>query len=115
MARFSVNSYIVYMNAKSFWNRVRTRIKEKGITQAEAAKACGLSFPKLRNWMYKNMIPPLSHAHKLARFLGVSLEYLIDGQGPDKVSVLNEKVLVLLKEAEEKLTEIRRAVPPLRE
>ena len=99
------------MNVKSFWNRVKTRIKEKGLTQAEAAKACKMSYPKLRNWMSKSLVPPLSYAHKLARFLGVSLEYLIDGQGPDKVSMTNEKVLALLKEAEDRLTEIRRSVP----
>jgi len=61
--------------------------------------------------MSKSLVPPLSYAHKLARFLGVSLEYLIDGQGPDKVSMTNEKVLALLKEAEDRLTEIRRSVP----
>ena len=99
------------MNTKAFWGRVRLRIKEKSVTQAEAAKVCGVPHSTLRNWMSKNMVPPLNYAHRLARYLGVSLEYLISGQGMDKVSLTNEKVLNLLKEAEEKLTEIRLKVP----
>jgi len=102
------NLYIVYMNTKSFWSRVKVRIKEKAVTQAETAKVCGLSYSKFRNWMSKNMIPPLNYADRLARYLGVSLEYLIDGKGTDKFSKINEEILVLLKKAEEKMTEVRR-------
>jgi len=99
------------MNVRAFWSRVKTGIKEKGVTQAEAAKACRLSFPKFRNWMSKNMIPPLSFAHRISKYLGVSLEYLISGKGTDKVSKTNEEVLVLLKEAERKLAKVRRVIP----
>ena len=99
------------MNIKAFWSRVKARIKQKGVTQAETAKACGMSSDKFRRWMATNMIPPLSAAYRLAGYLGVSLEYLVSGQGPDKVSRINEEVLGLLKEAENKLSEIRRSIP----
>ena len=111
VARLSGNLYIIYMNAKAFWNRVKIRIKEKAVTQAEAARVCGLPFSKFRNWMSRNMIPPLNYAHRLARYLGVSLEYLICGQGTDQASKINEEVLGLLKKAEQRLTEVRRNVP----
>jgi len=96
------------MNTKNFWNRVKTRIKEKALTQENVAKACSIPFTTLRNWMSKNMVPPLDNAHKISKYLGVSLEYLISGQGKDNISKTNEEVLALLKEAEEKLSKIRR-------
>ena len=99
------------MKTKAFWSRVKAGIKEKSVTQAEAAKACQLPYAKLRNWMSRNMIPPLDSAHRLARFLGVSLEFLISGRGTDIVSKTNEEILVLLKEAEKMLMEVRRSVP----
>jgi len=98
------------MNTKNFWSRVKTRIKEKALTQENVAKACGIPFTTLRNWMSKNMVPPLDSAHKVSKYLGVSLEYLIGGQGKDQISKTNEEVLSLLKEAEVKLSKIRRDV-----
>ena len=99
------------MNTRAFWNRVKALIKKKGLTQEETAKACRIKFSTFRNWMSVPVIPPVSDAYKLARYLGVSLEFLISGKGPDKISETNEEVITLLRKAEEKLMEIRRAVP----
>ena len=96
------------MNTKIFWSRVKTKIKEKGITQQDVAKACNFSFYTFRNWMTRNLNPPLIYAHRISKFLGVSLEYLISGQSSDYASKLNEKVIALLKEAEDNLAKIRR-------
>ena len=49
------------------------------------------------------MIPPLSSAFLLSRYLGVSLEYLITGKGTDKASQINEEIAALLRTATEKL------------
>jgi len=96
------------MTTKGFWNRVKVRIKEKGLTQQEAAKALRFPFSTFRNWMHKNISPPLMYGYRISRFLGVSLEFLISGQGKDNISKTNEEVLLLLKKAEEKLKKIRR-------
>ena len=74
------NHYIINMNIKAFWSRVKTCIKEKAITQNEAALACGINPHTFRGWMSTDKVPPLSYAYKLAGFLGVSLEFLIDGK-----------------------------------
>ena len=111
VARFLKNQYIIHMNSRAFWSRVKTLLKAKAVTQKEAAKACGLSSDRFRTWMSRGMIPPLSSAFRLSRHLGVSLEYLIRGQGTDKASQINEEVLALLKTAGEKLSEVRRSVP----
>ena len=95
------------MNTRMFWNRVKICIREKGMTQQEAAKAMRFSFSTFRNWMSKNVNPPLTYANRISRFLGVSLVYLISGQGKDNISQTQEKVLLLLKEAEKNLKKIR--------
>ena len=99
------------MDIRSFWNRVKAGIKEKPATQKEAAKFCRIPYQKLRNWMSKCRVPPLSYAHRLSQYLGVSLEYLISGEGTDKLSKTNEEILILLKQLNVKFTEIRRNIP----
>jgi len=91
-----------------FWNRVKKCIKEKGTTLQDMAKACKFTYGTLRNWIYKNVNPALMYAHRISKYLGVSLEYLINGQGNDEVSKTNEEVITLLKQADEKLKRIRR-------
>ena len=98
------------MNTRDFWSRVRLRMKEKALTQEEIARAINVNHSTFRNWMSRKMIIPLSHAYYLSRYLGLSLEYLIAGPGEDKISKTNEKVILLLKEAEDRLSEIRRNV-----
>jgi len=68
------------MDIYLFWKRVKVLIKEKEITQEVAAEACSRSLNTFRGWMSKGIIPPLEDAHELARFLGVSLEYLVSGR-----------------------------------
>ena len=95
------------MNAKVFWDRVKKRIKEKSLTQKETAKAIGIEYAIFRNWISRNMFIPINHAYILSKYLGVSIEYLLTGKGKDKISKTNEKVLLLLKDAEKRLSEIR--------
>ena len=96
------------MNTKIFWNRVKTCIREKRTTQLELAKSCKFTYGTFRNWISKNVNPPLIYAHRISKYLGVSLEYLISGQGNDNISKTNEEVILLLQQAEEKLKKIRR-------
>ena len=95
------------VKTRDFWNRVKLRIKEKGTTQEETAKAAKVSFSTLRNWMTRNINPPLMYAFRISRYLGVSLDYLIAGQGKDEISKTHEEIIVLLKQAEDKLIRIR--------
>jgi len=95
------------MNIKAFWNRVKLQIKAQAATQADAARACGVLPDTFRRWMSMGRVPPLNHSYRLARYLGVSLEYLIAGRRSDKASKINEEILALLEKASEKLTEMR--------
>ena len=65
----------------TFWNRVKYLMKINAVTQAAAAKACGISYSTFRGWMCKKIFPPLEDAYNLSRYLKVSIEYLMDGKG----------------------------------
>jgi len=67
------------MNTQMFWCRVKICIRQKGLTQQEAAKACGLSFSTLCNWIKENANPPLIYVYRISKYLGVKYEYLING------------------------------------
>ena len=76
------------MNISKFWSRIKGLLKEKGITQGDAAKACNVPVNTLRHWMTKEYYPPLNYVASLARFLGVSIEYLVYGKEREKSSIL---------------------------
>ena len=98
--------YFLVMDIKAFWNRVKLRLREKRITQAEAAKACNISLSTMRGWMTKDIIPPLDDAYKLSRFLHLNLEYLIKGREVDIASQL-DKVLASLNEIDKEIRKIQ--------
>ena len=76
------------------------------VTQAEAARVCGISLATMRGWMTKSIVPPLEDAYKLSQYLGVSLEYLINGKETD-AGVQLKNVLVSLNEINKKLRKIK--------
>lgn len=64
----------------NFWINVNKELKKQNKTQVELCKDCGLSLNSIRNRISVNSIPNIIDAHKIARFLNVSLEYLITGE-----------------------------------
>ena len=95
------------MKIAPFWKRIKALIKEKHTTQAEMAKVCHMSLNTLKAWMSRNTIPSLDVAYNLARYFGVSLEYLITGKEIDMAARIDD-VLLSLKKADEKLRKIKR-------
>ena len=94
------------MKIVPFWKRIKALIKEKHITQAEAAKIGRLPFNTLKAWMSRGTIPSLDVAYNLARYFGVTLEYLISGKEADMAAQIDD-VLLSLKRTEEKLKKVR--------
>ena len=68
------------MYAKVFWNRVKGLIKNKNITQEITAKECGINFNTWRGWGSKNIIPSVIDCIKIARYLDVSLDFMLVGK-----------------------------------
>ena len=93
------------MDIEAFWGRIKLLIKKKAVTQSTAAIACDIPPATLRAWMTRCRPPPVNYVYNLARYLGVSLDYLISGTSQDKVSKTNEAVLKMLQKINEKLVE----------
>ena len=92
-------------HAHQFWNRVKQLLKEKKFTQKDAAAACSVSLRTFQHWIYRDLYPTIVDGFFLARFLGVSVEYLVTGKdrrGKDRIDTVRS----LLKEADHNLLKI---------
>ncbi|AEF82426.1 helix-turn-helix domain-containing protein [Leadbettera azotonutricia] len=63
-----------------FWQRVKQLIKKKKATQAEVARVCGFSLRTFQGWIAKDVSPTVTEAYRLAKVLGVTVEYLMSGK-----------------------------------
>ena len=61
------------------------------VSKAELSRAIEVPDPTVRSWFTKDSIPAADTALKIARFLNVSLEYLITGKNPPPKSEKEEK------------------------
>ena len=66
-----------------FWHNVENECEYRGISRKELASAADFSVHTISNGIKRNSIPYADTALKVAKFLGVSLEYLL---GMDEVS-----------------------------
>ena len=89
-----------------FWERVNNLIKKNKTTQKNAAMACGVNLRTFQNWMARNLFPTVIDGYNLARFLNVTVEYLVTGR-EGVVTRQAERARAFLKKADEKLGQIR--------
>ena len=62
----------------NFWERVDSELKYLGKTRKELAAAVGIDAANISFGIKRNSVPYADTALKVARFLGVSLDYLLD-------------------------------------
>ena len=62
----------------NFWERVDSELKYLGKTRKELAAAVGFDAANISFGIKRNSVPYADTALKVARFLGVSLDYLLD-------------------------------------
>jgi len=86
----------------SFWNRVLELIKILGMNQSTFAKRCGMNYDTLRGWISKGTIPFTEMTCYMAELLGVSVEYLVNGN----VNGKNEKIRKMLNQMSRNLNRI---------
>lgn len=65
-----------------FYERLERLIKDRGIQQKELADGCGISSNGISTWKVTGSIPRADVAIKIAKYLDVSVEYLITGEFP---------------------------------
>lgn len=79
----------VVMNG--FLQRVLEEMDFLQVSKAELSRAIEVPDPTVRSWFTKDSIPAADTALKIARFLNVSLEYLITGKNPPPKMEKEEK------------------------
>jgi hypothetical protein len=66
----------------AFWDRVKAAIKGAKTTQVRAAREAGIHGETLKQQIIYNRLPDVEQGHRLAKFLGTTVEYLVDGIEP---------------------------------
>lgn len=79
------------MEISFFWQNVKTLLKANNLTQKKLADICNISFGTLQGWIAKSVIPDVFSSVKIARVLGVTVEFLVTGTEPEitKQDVIN--------------------------
>ena len=90
------------MKGKTFWLRVNQLLKKNKTTQKELADFIGISRRTLETWFYRGTIPYIHEGYLIAKFLNVSVYYLITGKEEKNQKEIND-IRELLLRANKKL------------
>lgn len=89
--------------AITFTERMVLELEKQGRTKIELADYLGMKKSAFSMWLSRNSLPPADVALKVAKFLNVSVEYLIDGkENKPTTDVCIQKIIELLKDFEQK-------------
>jgi SOS-response transcriptional repressor LexA len=86
---FTFSLIIAEIFDMSFIERLETLLKKKGISQKSLAEYIGIRNPSISEWKKEGTIPRADVAIGIAKFLDVSVEYLITGE--DKAGLTPEQ------------------------
>ncbi|MDR3342646.1 MAG: helix-turn-helix domain-containing protein [Treponema sp.] len=62
-----------------FWDEVNKAIKAQRVKQEWLAEKTGIKYQTLRSWVSKDILPRVDDGVKIAKELGVTVEYLVEG------------------------------------
>lgn len=90
---------------ETFRDRVNGLLGER--TMAWLARAADVNSNTIANYIYRNSMPRMDHLVKIAKALGVSVDYLSTGEGEAKVQSpkVSELTAYLCELSEEELDE----------
>ena len=83
-----IRTSITYV--KTFADRLRYVREMRRLTQAELARACGISQGAIANYESQTRLAPRA-IFKLAKVLNVNAQWLYDGSGPIELSAQSDK------------------------
>ena len=90
------------MDVKIFWLRIKQLLKRTNTTQKDLAKFIGISQRTLENWIYRGYYPLINEGYRMAKFLNVSVDFLVTGKERSK-EIKIAAIRSLLMRADEKL------------
>lgn len=82
-----------------FIDRLEKVLKDKGISKTELAEKNGIRRPTISDWKKNGAVPSGDVCLKIAKYLGVSAEWLISGEETkDYIPAEEKKRLSMLRE-----------------
>lgn len=79
------------MDRSPIVTRINALLAKKNISKAEFYEKCNLTSASYSNWNTGKTRPKMKNIEKIARFLGVTSEYLLYGDGAEKESAPDPK------------------------
>lgn len=106
------------MDRSPIVTRINALLAKKNISKAEFYEKCNLTSASYSNWNTGKTRPKMKNIEKIARFLGVTSEYLLYGDGEEKESApdpkiegVDDKIAQFIRSASaDELTEISRYI-----
>ena len=79
------------MDRSPIVTRINALLAKKNISKAEFYEKCNLTSASYSNWNTGKTRPKMKNIERIARFLGVTSEYLLYGDGEEKESAPDPK------------------------
>ena len=79
------------MDRSPIVTRINALLAKKNISKAEFYEKCNLTSASYSNWNTGKTRPKMKNIERVARFLGVTSEYLLYGDGEEKESAPDPK------------------------
>lgn len=73
---------MTHLNSDAISARLQQKRMERGLTVDQAAARCDMPVTTLELYLYRRSLPGANALAKLARGLGVSVDWLLFGDGP---------------------------------
>lgn len=97
---------------KTFIDRVEEILERSGISKTELAEVLNIRRPTLSEWKKNGAFPSADIALKIAKYLNVSVEWLITGEETNNnaISLEKETIKEILQKTQELLDFIKEKV-----
>lgn len=79
-----------------FWRRVDEELEYKGINRTYLAKECGFSLTNIGQGIKLGSTPSAETAVKIAKVLGVTVEYLVTGEEDYSLKQINPEINMII-------------------
>ena len=81
-----------------FWDRVKSLIKQRNLTQRLLSEKLGLTTRTIETWINQKTIPNAYQTYLLTRELETTVEYLVTGKDPqNKKEIIKEYLESLIQ------------------
>ena len=98
------------MNGIEFVNRIDSLLKAKNENRTDISRKLNFDRNKIAQWKQNNTIPSADIVFEIAKYFGVSMEFLLTGEDCNYTPIDLPKIEILDKDTSEAITLLRKAI-----